>query len=151
MLLAVIGCDRLASVPTRSLIQGRVVVVHDGDSITVKVDGRDQIKVRLEGIDAPELGQPQGMKAKVELSGIVMSRQVVLEDKGLDQYQRTLATVKVGDVNANLEMVRRGYAWHFTRYSSDSDLAEAETQARANTLGLWKDANPVPPWDWRRK
>jgi endonuclease YncB( thermonuclease family) len=60
-----------------------------------------------------------------------------------------VAVVFVGRTNVNLELVRRGLAWHYTRYSSDRQLAAAERSARAARLGLWADAHPIPPWDWR--
>lgn len=132
-------------------ITGRVVGVHDGDSITLLTDSRQQIKVRLDGIDAPELRQAFGQKSKVTLSGLVMSRQVTIEDKGEDRYKRTLAVVKVNDLNVNLEMVRLGYAWHYLKYSKNQGLAAAEREAREAKRGLWADDSPVPPWDWRRR
>lgn len=46
-------------------------------------------------------------------------------------------------------LVRQGLAWHFTRYSSEVALARAEAEARRVGAGLWADASPVPPWQWR--
>jgi len=145
------GCDGERYPQNLATITGRVVGVHDGDSITLLTDAKQQIKVRLDGIDAPELSQPHGQKAKVTLSGMVMSRQVTLEDKGTDRYKRTLGVVKVNSQNVNLEMVRLGYAWHYLKYNKDKALADAEKEARKGKRGLWADPSPVPPWDWRRK
>jgi len=50
----------------------------------------------------------------------------------------------------NQEMVKRGMAWHFKKYSSDPLYAQLEIRARANKIGLWKLPHPVPPWEWRK-
>jgi micrococcal nuclease len=107
---------------TAETLAGRVVGVSDGDTITVLTPTNQQIKVRLEGIDAPESRQPHGMVAKQVLSGLVFGKQVALEAKGRDRYQRTLAVVVVNRMNVNLEMVRLGYAWRYDQHSKDPDL-----------------------------
>jgi micrococcal nuclease len=150
-MLWMVSCDGAASQKEGDSIKGRVVGVHDGDSITVLTHAQQQIKVRLEGIDAPELRQAFGQKAKVTLSGMVMSRQITLQQIGTDRYKRTLAVVYVEGRNVNLEMVRLGYAWHYVQYSDDAQLAKAEREARQLKRGLWTDPSPVPPWSWRRK
>ena len=68
----------------------RVVGIHDGDSITVLSVEKKQIKIRLEGIDAPELKQPFGSRAKEHLSSLIMGKDVSLIVKGEDLYKRTL-------------------------------------------------------------
>ncbi len=146
-----VGCDEVSSPRFSSTITGKIVGVHDGDSITLLTLGKGQHKIRLDGIDAPELSQAQGGQAKATLSGLVMGREVIVDDKGRDRYERTLGVVTVDGKNVNLEMVRLGYAWHYVKYSSDRALAEAEEEARAAKRGLWKDRLPVAPWDWRRK
>jgi endonuclease YncB( thermonuclease family) len=125
-----------------------VVGVHDGDTITVLRD-RQRIRVRLHGIDCPELGQPFGRPAKRLTSSLVFHQVVHLVPRDVDRYGRLVAVVFVGHTDVNLELVRRGLAWHYTRYSSDPQLAAAERSARAARLGLWADAHPIPPWDWR--
>ncbi len=124
--------------------------VHDGDSITVLAPENVQIKVRLEGIDAPELGQPFGKASKQAMSDLVFDKVVTLQISGKDRYQRTLAVVMVGGVNANLELVRLGLAWRYDRYSQDAALLSAQNEAKGVKRGLWADGEPVPPWEWRR-
>jgi micrococcal nuclease len=52
----------------------------------------------------------------------------------------------------NVELVERGWAWHFVRFAKDNrQLSEAEQRARAGRLGLWAEAGPVSPWDFRRQ
>jgi micrococcal nuclease len=130
-------------------ITGRVVGVSDGDSLTLLVQGNRQIKVRLDGIDAPEGGQEFSKNAKDGLSRLVFGKEVSLKVTGTDRYDRTLGVVHVGVVNANLELVRQGPAWHYKKYSDDRELAQAEVDARASRSGLWAGFDPMPPWQYR--
>lgn len=124
--------------------------VHDGDTITVLVERR-QVKVRLADIDAPELGQPFGANSKRSLSELCFGKTAVLDVRGRDRYQRTIAQVTCAGTDANAEQVRRGMAWTYTRYApADSPLYAAQAAARTELRGLWVDRSPVPPWDWRR-
>lgn len=132
-------------------IMGKIVGVHDGDSITLLTAEKQQIKVRLEGIDAPELRQAFGTASKQALSDLVFDKTVRLQVTGKDRYQRTLGDVFVGQTWINLAMVERGFAWHFVKYNKDARLRTAETKARDACLGLWRNPAPVAPWDWRPK
>ena len=91
-------------------ITGKVVGVSDGDTITVLTPAKESVKVRLYGIDAPESKQAFGARAKQELSGLVFGKAVRVEVVDKDRYGRTVGRVFVGDVDVNLEMVRRGFA-----------------------------------------
>ena len=149
-----------AEQPEADVITGRVVRVIDGDTLVVLVD-KEQIKVRLEGIDCPESGQPYGTKAKQGLSELVFSKDVRIKSSGEDRYGRTLGRVFVdvgrtetdSDIQAEIDvsqfLVARGLAWHYKRYSDDKQLAQAEEASRREKRGLWADAKPVPPWEWR--
>jgi micrococcal nuclease len=127
---------------------GRVITVHDGDTISVLREGRC-VRLRLHGIDCPELGQAFGRGAKQMTSSLVFKRDVHVVPVEIDQYGRLVARVVVGSTNLNLELVRRGLAWHYTRYSDDRALASAEREARSARRGLWAERRPVPPWAWR--
>ena len=130
-------------------ITGRVVGVSDGDSLTLLIQGNQQVKVRLDGIDAPEGGQEFSRTAKEGLSRLVFGKEVTLRVTGKDRYERTLGVVFVGGDNANLQLVRQGLAWHFKKYSDDRELAQAEVEARVARSGLWSGFDPVPPWEYR--
>jgi endonuclease YncB( thermonuclease family) len=145
--LALSLCVSVASAIATS--KGRCVAVLDGDSIRV-LDGRETIEVRLEGIDAPEHRQAFAERAKQGLSDLVYGKNVEIRGEGRDGFGRQLGRVYVGGLDVNLEMVRRGLAWHYKRYSTDRALAEAEEAARARRAGLWVDAEPVAPWTYRR-
>ena len=127
----------------------RVVGIHDGDSITVLSVEKKQIKIRLEGIDAPELKQPFGSRAKEHLSSLIMGKDVSLIVKGEDLYKRTLSKIFLGAQDVNLTMISDGFAWHYSKYSKDKKFAEAEAQAKIKKKGLWIDQDPVAPWDYR--
>jgi len=136
--------------PALADISGRVVSVHDGDTLTVLIDQR-QVRVRLTDIDAPELGQPFGTRSRQSLSDLCFGKTAALDVRGQDRYKRTLAHVTCSGTDANAEQVRRGYAWTYVRYARpDSPLLAIENEARAAHRGLWQDSAPVPPWDWRR-
>ena len=129
---------------------GRVVSVADGDTITVLV-GREQVKVRLIEIDAPERAQAFGNRAKQALAAMVFGKDVEVEERGKDRYKRTLGRVVVNGLDANAEMVRQGYAWVYRKYSKNPGLLRLETEAREAKRGLWMDAEPMPPWEWRHR
>jgi micrococcal nuclease len=143
------GRSSLASAARPAAQTGRVVRIRDGDSIVVLVAGAD-VEVRLDSVDAPELAQSFGRRAKRFTSEQALGRTVRLEAKGKDKYDRTLAEVFLPDGRSlNRELVSAGCAWWFRRYSTDPDLEARERQARAARRGLWADPEPVPPWDFR--
>lgn len=141
----------LASAAARDVIPGKVVGVHDGDTLTLLTVTKQQIRVRLHGIDAPELTQAFGATAKTALSDLVFSKQVDVQVIERDRYGRTVGRVKVGKTDVNLEMVRQGFAWWYRDYAKkDTALAAAETEAKQAKRGLWADASAQPPWEYRR-
>lgn len=130
-------------------VLGRVVSVHDGDTITVLDALNHQHKIRLAEIDAPELHQAFGRRSQRSLAEMCAAKEARIEDHGRDRYGRTIGRVHCGGVDANREQVLRGMAWVFTRYVTDMSLYEVETAARRARTGLWSDANPIAPWQWR--
>jgi len=126
-----------------------VVGVADGDSITVLRD-REQVKVRLVDIDAPEKAQAFGNRSKQALEDLVHGREVLVVERGKDRYQRVLGRVYRGDLDVNAEQVRQGMAWVYRQYSKDAALLRIEAEARVQKRGLWHDPDPVPAWEWRK-
>lgn len=130
---------------------GLVVKVTDGDTITVRANGRD-IKVRLHGIDTPEMKQIYGKNAKRALNRMLNGEKVGVRRIDTDRYGRTVGVVFFNDKNINLEMVCAGHAWWYERYApKDKAMKKCHRNARVMGLGLWKDQHPVPPWEWRRR
>ncbi|KAF0236684.1 MAG: hypothetical protein FD181_2588 [Prolixibacteraceae bacterium] len=141
----------LLSLTLSTTFTGKVIKITDGDTIVVLTDDKEQIKIRLEGIDCPESSQDFGTKAKQATSELCFGKQVKIIKSGEDKYGRTLGYVLVGDVNVNEELLRLGMDWHYKQYNKDEELAKIEMQARTKKVGLWSQPNPVAPWDFRRK
>jgi len=127
----------------------RVVSVHDGDTITCIDAGNTQRKVRLHGIDAPELGQPYSRASRDRLAALARGKAATVHRHGRDRYGREIASVEVEGDDLAHRLVIEGLAWHYRRYSRDAGLAAAEAEARAARRGLWAEPAPVAPWDYR--
>ena len=142
----------LVSRPTAAEeLYGRVVRVVDGDTIALLDAGRVEHRLRLSMIDAPEKAQPFGARAKQALSDMCFGKQAKAVIGERDRYGRGVATVTCERTDANEAMVGQGMAWVFRRYvPAGSRLYQAEQEARQARRGLWVDASPVPPWEWRR-
>lgn len=131
-------------------VSGRVVSVHDGDTLTVLVD-RVQIRVRLDSIDAPELGQAFGQRSRESLASLCAGVSASVQQIDRDRYGRTVGRVACRGKDASTEQVRTGMAWIYVKYARrDDPLHGIELEARAARIGLWSNETPVPPWDWRR-
>jgi endonuclease YncB( thermonuclease family) len=125
-----------------------VVGVSDGDTMTVLVD-KKPIKIRLEGIDAPEAKQSFGNRSKQALSDLVFGKEVRVKKTGEDRFGRSLGFVSRDGIDINAKMIQDGWAWHYKKYNRDSKLADLELEARVAKRGLWSEANPLAPWDFR--
>jgi endonuclease YncB( thermonuclease family) len=139
----------LSLLPVYQTFNALVIGVYSGDSIVVTLDDSKQLKVRLDGIDCPEIDQPYGDSAKLATVVLCFKKQVSIVKTGVDNYGRTLAYVYVGDICINKELLRLGMAWHYKAYNSDPELAKLETEARDNKVGLWSQPDPEAPWDFR--
>jgi len=130
---------------------GRVVGITDGDTLTLLVEGKQQVKVRLAEIDTPESRQPYGKRAKQELSALAFNKIARVQVQDTDRYKRTVGRVFVDGLDVNAEMVRRGAAWVYRKYVLDARLFKLEEEARREKRGLWKlpESERVPPWEWR--
>jgi endonuclease YncB( thermonuclease family) len=154
---AVVLASALLSVAAQAAeVSGRVVGVADGDTVTVLDSTKTQYKVRLQGIDAPEKAQAFGQRSKEHLSDQVFGRQVTVQYDKRDRYGRLVGTVFLAGVDVNLRQVASGMAWHYKQYQQEQSpaarqaYAAAEDDARRIQRGLWRDADPVPPWEHRR-
>lgn len=153
----VAGCAASRAEPTRTQLQGQVVSVADGDTLTLLDRDRVQHRIRIDGIDAPERTQPYSQVSRRSLIELTQGRAAEASCKKADQYGRDICKVRVDDLDVGLEQVRRGLAWHFKRYAHEQSEADrkaysdAEVEARANARGLWRDAEPTPPWVYRQE
>jgi len=132
-------------------ITGKVISIFDGDTYELLIKGDTTIRVRMEGIDAPEKGMPYNKKAKKYLSELCFNKNVKLLVTGEDKYNRVLGfTFAYDSIELSHEMIRAGLAWHFKKYNSDTDLSELEIKAKELRIGLWQDKHPYPPWEIRK-
>jgi endonuclease YncB( thermonuclease family) len=138
------------------VLWGKVVKVADGDTITLLEANKTQHKIRLSGIDAPESKQAFGAASKKSLSSMVAGQTVAVQWTKQDKYNRKVGKVMLGDMDCNLEQLKRGMAWHYKKYEREQPRDErqqydaAEAAARVARVGLWRDVDPIPPWDYRK-
>ncbi|MGF7073655.1 thermonuclease family protein [Mucilaginibacter sp. 3215] len=151
VLLIIAGCNpNNTKQPDASVY--KVVKIKDGDTLGLLTGDNQQVTVRLAEIDCPEKSQAFGQAAKKFTSDLCFGKEVKLIGNEHDRYGRTVAQVVLIDgTNINYELVKNGYAWQYKAYSKNTELAALEQQAREDKLGLWQDANPTPPWDFRRE
>jgi endonuclease YncB( thermonuclease family) len=159
----------LISAPSPAMetaIVGKVMKVTDGDTVVISpTEGSQFFICRLYGIDAPETpkyskrgllkkpGQPYGEEASQELKRLILGQTVDITLTGAKTYRREVCRISKDSQDINLEMVKKGYAWayrHYLHRPYASEYIEAEKEARDRHLGLWADANPTPPWEFRK-
>ena len=138
-------------------MEGLVVGVADGDTITVLDPQKNTYKIRLQGIDAPEKKQAFGEKSKQSLHDLVHGKQVHIEYDKEDKYGRTVGKVTLGDLDVCLQQLVLGMAWHYKKYQNEQSAtdravySETESKSKSLRLGLWADDAPMPPWEFRKK
>jgi endonuclease YncB( thermonuclease family) len=146
-----------ASLARAELLHGKVVAIADGDTLTVLDAAKNQHKIRLSGIDAPEKRQPFGSRSKENLSRLVFDKEVMVDWQKRDRFNRIVGKVLVNGQDVNIEQIKAGVAWHFKRYEEEQPLedrlayAQAESEARADQRGIWREPQPVAPWQFRRR
>lgn len=131
-------------------LTGKVISVADGDTLTILDDANQKTRVRLFGIDAPEMGQAYGTQSKKLLSTLAFGKVATVEVKDVDQYGRAVGIVHIDSTICNTQMLRLGLAWHYRRYSKSAEFQALEDEARREKRGLWADPNPLPPWEYRK-
>lgn len=160
VLLIATGCPQTSQPTTEiqsttetkptTLVTAKVVGVVDGDTMDVLLPGNIQQRLRLNGIDTPERGQPFGNNAKKYLSELTMGKQIEFEPFDTDRYDRVIAETYVSGNRIGLLLVEAGLAWQYEKYSDDPILASAQQSARERQIGLWSDPRFVAPWEWRK-
>ncbi len=138
-------------------LTGRDISIDDGETITLFYSSDAQYRIRLEGIDAPELHQSFGEQSRQSLSGMIFGKDVSVSYQKIDQYGRLVGKILLDGKDINLEQVKAGLAWHYKEYQreqtpEDRDAyAKAEAEARAARRGLWQDSNPIEPYQFRKE
>lgn len=132
--------------------EARVTRVSDGDTLWVKpLTGGKYRKLRMDGVDAPEICQAGGKAARDALSRRVLEKVVVVREKWRDDYGRPLVSLRLGDEDVAGWLVSEGHAWSYRWRHSRGPYAELEEQARHGRKGLFAEKGPEVPRDFRRR
>lgn len=130
-------------------VSGIVFSIVDGDTYDLLIDDNNKIRIRMEGIDAPETGMPFSQVSKNYLGKLCFNKRVKVHVTKLDNSRFIGFSYLDDGTELSHEMIKAGLAWHFKTYNTDADLSELEIKARNARVGLWKDNNPIPPWEIR--
>jgi len=150
-ILATVGPSSTEASGTGEMIEGKVIGIVDGDTYDMLTDSNRTVRIRMEGIDAPEKGMPFYQVSKKHLGSLCFSQTVAVQITQSESGNRKIGfTYLSTGTELSHEMISAGLAWHFVKYNSDQDLAELEQEARKERRGLWKDPNPLPPWEIRK-
>ncbi|MEY3173890.1 MAG: hypothetical protein RLZZ436_1804 [Planctomycetota bacterium] len=144
--------------PVGTELTGTAAEIPDSDVVLLTLADSEQKRIRLNGIDAPELMQSYGAKSREQLESLIRGRSLRVVTQGEDRTGQIIGDVYFRpeadkpEILLNRDLVERGWAWHFVRYAPDNrELADAQQRARAAKRGLWSEPAPVAPWDWRRQ
>ena len=157
LLLSFLLTFSVCTASASKILQGNVVSVADGDTITVLDAEKNQHKIRLQGIDAPEKAQAFGAKSKQALYEMVHGKTVQVSFEKSDKYGRILGKVLLDGQDICHQQIKAGLAWHYKKYQNEQPLVDrdaysaSETAAKSEKLGLWSDPQPVAPWDFRKR
>jgi endonuclease YncB( thermonuclease family) len=154
----IVAACLLLSLPAlqAQMLTGKVVGVSDGDTVTLLDRSKTQHRIRLLGIDAPESAQSFGQVSRKHLADQVFGKEIQADCPKSDHYGRRLCKLIIQGRDVNLGMVKAGLAWHYRQYQSDQApqdrglYAAAQEAARQARVGLWSEAQPMAPWDYRR-
>jgi len=134
-------------------INANVVRIIDGDTIVVQnisLEIKNDIKIRLNGIDAPEINQEYGEESKKYLENNIYNKNVKIEWLEKDKYERILGDIFYNNNWINLEIIKSGNAWHYKQYSNSELLSQAEIKAKIDKIGIWGlTSDQIPPWMFR--
>jgi endonuclease YncB( thermonuclease family) len=128
----------------------RIIAVLDGDTVMAVRDRTPPIKIRLAEIDAPEIAQSGGMKAKMALSEMVLHKSVTINGEAFDKYGRLVAQLSVDGKQVNEFMVGSGMAWEYSHFHQNRRYLMLQSEAQAARRGIWSQVSPLPPWQWRK-
>jgi len=147
-----------SSVYAQTTIKAWATRVYDGDTLTIVQVEDNQCKgiykIRLQGIDAPELKQSYGKAARRYAMRFAFGRLLTVTLVEKEKYGRWVGKVCHGSspyMCLNYRLVREGYAWHYAAFSDDARLARAEAKARAEKIRLWRQEDPTAPWIYRKQ
>lgn len=147
-------------------LAGRVTAINDGATLTVVDQAKTQYRIRLAAVDAPEARQPYAGESRRHLAELLLGKAVQVEWRQRDRYGRIVGKVLLKappcptcskTLDAGLAQLEAGLAWWYRADRRGQSLSDqgyyeyAEFDAKARRIGLWRDATPVPPWEWRKR
>lgn len=142
----------ISSAATAKLLTGVVTHVTDGDTLWVRLsEGGEPVKVRFQGMDAPESCQDWGPQATQALKARAVRKEVVLNTRARDDYGRMLARVRMDGEDLAAWMVAQGHAWSYHYRRDPGPYAMEERSARTAKRGLWAVGTPVEPREFRKQ
>ena len=151
LIVFVLGCHQKNDYEIGDIILGEVIKILDGDTYDLLCKNKKTIRIRMEGIDAPEKGMPFYRVSKSYLGEICSNREIKVLKTNEDRYGRTIGYSYLDDGRElSKEMIKAGLAWHYKQYNSDEELSNFEIEAQKAKNGLWIHDNPMPPWENRK-
>jgi micrococcal nuclease len=148
----------LSGITLSSNLNGKIIKIIDGDTVYFQANNDDDYKkLRLVGIDAPEMKQPFGQESRQCLANLINNKMVQIITYGEDRYKRTLAKIIIEKIDINQAMIKNGCAWFYRRYKNtlgkDDQVMydKAEIFAIENKKGLFSNQEAEAPWVWRKK
>lgn len=138
------------TISSSKFIIGKIVKVSDGDTVTLEDNNGKKRRVRLNGIDCPEIGQEYGTEAAKYVKNIALNKYVNVEIIGKDQYDRILGVLHVDGVNVNEALLKNGLAWVY-KYNEDERYNSLLSEARALKMNIWSNPKSIDPYTWRKQ
>jgi micrococcal nuclease len=135
---------------SQNIASFKVIAIIDGDTYDI-LDEKKILRIRMDGIDAPEKGMPYNKVSKKYLSDLIFGKFVLVKIKESDRHGRSIAqTYSLDGTDISLEMIKAGLAWHYKKYSSNEEYSIVEKEAKEGKRGLWKEKDPISPWEIRK-
>ena len=165
-LFCVVPFVLLAFTTHAASIDGKAITVADGDTITILDADNNQHRIRINGIDAPEKGQPFGDRSRQNLRYMVSGKEVMADCHKIDRYGRQVCKVWARPANCpwcnksvdvGQAQIVAGLAWWYREYAKEQSAEDrgryesTEKEAQVQKIGLWQQSNPMPPWEWRKE
>lgn len=133
-----------------NIVKGRITKVSDGDTVILTDDTGNRYKIRLNGIDCPEIEQDFGDEARRFVEEMVQDKTVLVDVVGTDTYDRKLGVLYVDKININEALLANGLAWVY-HYNQDSKYKQLQKEAKTHKKNIWSSSKPVDPYAWRKQ
>jgi endonuclease YncB( thermonuclease family) len=137
------------------LLEGKTVLVYEGDMISIEGKDHKIYSIRLQGIDAPDEKQNNFKKSRNRLADLILGKEVKVLVHKKGEFDRYIGSVYIDGRDVGLTQVEDGMAWHYKALSYEQSAEDrkrysmAEQKAKTDRKGLWEEKDPVAPWDFR--